>query len=474
MLLPQEIIRHKRDRHTLSGTQIQSFVRGIADESISEAQIAAFAMAVFLNGMSHNECVDLSLAMRDSGRVLSWQALNLNGPVLDKHSTGGVGDTVSLLLGPLLAACGGFNPMISGRGLGHTGGTLDKLSAIPGYNAFPSFDVFQATVREAGTAIIGQTRDLAPADKRFYAVRDVTASVESIALITASILSKKLAAGLDALVMDVKVGSGAFMPTLALSRALAQSIVDVGSGAGLKVSALLTDMNESLAPCAGNALEVACAIDYLIGKARPERLHEVTLALAAEALLAGALAHDLADARQQLEAALDSGAAAERFAKMVRCLGGPSDLLERPEAYLAKAPFEIELSAPRSGVIQAFDTRKLGLAIVMLGGGRQHSTQAIDLAVGLSHIARRGTHLNAGDPLLRLHARSVDDAAKAAEILLQAIVIDDAPPDDFPLVWQRVNADSISSSRPPCKKEDAMPTLDSNRAYASSKIGQRK
>jgi len=440
MFLPQEIIRHKRDKQVLCASEIQDFVKGITDNSVSEAQIAAFTMAVFLNDMNRDECVDLTLAMRDSGRVMEWQSLGLNGPIVDKHSTGGVGDVVSLMLGPMFAACGGFNPMISGRGLGHTGGTLDKLGSIPGYNPFPSPELLKATVREAGTAIIGQTGDLAPADKRIYAARDVTATVESIPLITASILSKKLAAGLDALVMDVKVGSGAFMPTPELSVALARSIVAVGTGAGLKVSALLTDMNQSLAPCAGNAIEVRCAIDYLTGKTRPARLHEVTMALCAEGLVSSGLARNLAEARETLQASLDSGAAVERFARMVRLLGGPADLVERPDAYLEKAPVVVSLPAPRSGVVAAFDTRALGLAVVALGGGRLRSDQVIDPAGGFSEIVELGASVKSGEPLLRVHARSDSAAALAIDMALKAISIDEQARSEPPLVWQRIGA----------------------------------
>ena len=440
MLLPQEIIRHKRDKQVLSAAEIKAFIEGITDNRVSEAQIAAFTMAIFLNGMNRNECVDLTLAMRDSGRVMEWQSLDLPGPIIDKHSTGGVGDVVSLMLGPLLAACGGFNPMISGRGLGHTGGTLDKLASIPGYNPFPTPEQLKKTVREAGTAIIGQTADLAPADKRIYAARDVTATVESIPLITASILSKKLAAGLDALVMDVKVGSGAFMPTPELSVALARSIVEVGSGAGLNVSALLTDMNQSLAPCAGNAIEVLVAIDYLSGKARPARLHEVTMALCAEVLVSARLADDLIEAREKLLTALDSGAAAERFARMVRLLGGPADLLERPTAYLQSAPVIVDFAAPRAGFITSFDTRALGLAVVALGGGRLRSEQEIDPVVGISDIAELNAKVAAGEPLLRIHARTPEAAANAAATLGKAISIGDQPAVEPALVWQRIEA----------------------------------
>ena len=440
MLLPQEIIRHKRDKQVLPTEEIQAFVRGITDNSVSEAQIAAFTMTIFLNGMSRDECVDLTLSMRDSGRVMEWKSLDLGGPIVDKHSTGGVGDVVSLMLGPMFAACGGFNPMISGRGLGHTGGTLDKLGTIPGYNPFPSLELLRTTVREAGTAIIGQTNDLAPADKRIYAARDVTATVESIPLITASILSKKLAGGLDALVMDVKVGSGAFMPTPELSVALAESIVAVGTGAGLNVSALLTDMNQSLAPCAGNAIEVVCAIDYLTGKSRPARLHEVTMALCSEGLLASGLAKDLNDARHKLQASLDSGAAVERFSKMVRLLGGPGDLVDRPDAYLEKAPIVIDLLASRSGFVTAFDTRALGLAVVALGGGRLRSDQVIDPAVGFSSIVEMGSRIESGEPLLQIHARTAETAALAADMVKSAIVIEDLQRTLPPLVWQRISA----------------------------------
>jgi len=440
MLLPQEIIRHIRDKQVLPAEEIQAFVRGITDESVSEAQIAAFTMAVFLNGMSRDECVDLTLAMRDSGRVMEWKSLDLSGPIVDKHSTGGVGDVVSLMLGPMFAACGGFNPMISGRGLGHTGGTLDKLGSIPGYNPFPSLEQLKKTVREAGTAIIGQTPDLAPADKRIYAARDVTATVESIPLITASILSKKLAAGLDALVMDVKVGSGAFMPTPELSVALAKSIVAVGTGAGLNVSALLTDMNQSLAPCAGNAIEVRCAIDYLTGKSRPARLHEVTLALCAEGLVSSGLAKSLDDARIKLQASLDSGAAADRFSRMVALLGGPADLVERPDAYLECAPVVVDVRATRSGVVAAFDTRSLGLAVVALGGGRLRSDQLIDPAVGFTDIVEMGTPIQHSEPLLRIHARTEAAADRAAAMVQQAILIEDQSRSAPPLVWQRISA----------------------------------
>ena len=414
MSLTQEIIRKKRDRQALSRDEIADFVRGVVDGSVANEQVAAFAMAVYFNDMSLSECVALTLAQRDSGQVLSWDAFDLPGPLIDKHSTGGVGDLTSLLLGPMVAACAGFVPMISGRGLGHTGGTLDKLAAIPGYNLVPEARTFQRIVREVGVAIIGQTAQLAPADKRIYAIRDVTATVESIAMITASILSKKLAAGLEGLTMDIKVGSGAFMPTYEKSLELARSIVEVGNGAGMKTTAVLTDMNQPLAPCAGNALEVRCAIDYLTGHRRPARVHEVTLALAAQMLVLGGLAGDTAQACAKLNAALDSGAAAERFARMVRALGGPADLIDAPERHLGRAAVSLPVAAPRAGYVTRIDCRALGLAVVGLGGGRRRPEDAIDYRVGLTDLVELGQYVEAGAPLAQIHASDRPAAEQAA------------------------------------------------------------
>jgi len=416
--LPQEVIRKKRDGAVLANSEIAAFVQGITRDEVSEGQIAAFAMAVFFNGMNAGERVALTTAMRDSGRVLDWKPLHLPGPIVDKHSTGGVGDVVSLMLGPMVAACGGYVPMISGRGLGHTGGTLDKLDSIPGYQTNITNEKFQQVVRDVGVAIIGQTADLAPADKRMYATRDVTATVESIPLITASILSKKLAAGLDALVMDVKAGSGAFMPTMEKSIELARSIVEVGNGAGVKTSAIITDMNESLAPCAGNAIEVICALDYLSGKSRPARLHEVTMALCVELLLTAGLADSESAATQALARCLDNGRAAELFAKMVVELGGPHDLFEASDRYLITAPIIKTVHAARDGFISAIDTRALGLAVVSLGGGRRRASDKIDFTVGLNNFAALGASVKAGDLLATVYARdahAVDEVVRSVE-----------------------------------------------------------
>jgi thymidine phosphorylase len=422
-MLPQEFIRKKRDGQTLTPSEITEFITGVAEDRVSEAQIAAFTMATYFNGMSRDEAVALTLAMRDTGQVLDWRGCHLNGPVVDKHSTGGVGDVVSLMLGPMLAACGAYVPMISGRGLGHTGGTLDKLDSIPGYQTNISIEKFQQVVRDVGVAIIGQTAELAPADKRIYATRDVTATVESIPLITASILSKKLAAGLDTLVMDVKVGSGAFMPTLDKSRELAKSIVAVGVGACMRTTALLTDMNELLAPCAGNAIEVKCAIDYLTGVSRPARLHAVTMALCEELLLSSKVFETKMAANQALERSLNSGQAAEVFAKMVAALGGATDFVERSQHYLPVAPIVMPVIAQSSGVLTAMDTRAIGMAVVGLGGGRMRSTDAIDFSVGIRHMAALGTRIEKGDTIAEIAAKTEADASRAALEIANAVTL---------------------------------------------------
>jgi thymidine phosphorylase len=371
--------------------------------------------------------------------VLRWQ---LPGPTLDKHSTGGVGDNVSLVLAPAVAACGGFVPMISGRGLGHTGGTLDKLEAIPGYDAKPDIARLTAVVREAGCAIIGQTADLAPADKILYAIRDVTATVESIDLITASILSKKLAAGLAGLVLDVKWGSGAFMTGFADARALALSLVGVANGAGLLTTALLTDMNEPLASCAGNALETRHAIAHLLGTRREMRFAEIVAALGGEMLVTGRLAPDLESGRSAIAAAIESGQAAERFAKMVVGLGGPADLMERPDAYLEAAPVIRPVHADRPGFVTAIDARALGIAVVALGGGRTRPQDAIDPAVGLAELAGIGAEASPDAPLAWVHARSEAAAEAAAASLRAAYRIGEERPVPRTVIATRLDRDS--------------------------------
>lgn len=438
MFLPQEIIRKKRNGEALSTQEIQFFVQGITNNTIGEGQIAALAMAVYFKDMTMDERVALTCAMRDSGMVLTWDHLNLGGPIVDKHSTGGVGDVVSLMLGPMVAACGGFVPMISGRGLGHTGGTLDKLDAIPGYQTSVDNDRFLKVVKEAGVAIIGQTGDLAPADKRIYAVRDITATVESIAMITGSILSKKLASGLEALVMDVKVGSGAFMPTFEASEELAKSIVAVANGAGCRTSALLTDMNQVLASSAGNAVEVREAVRYLTGEYRNPRIHEVTMALCAEMLISAGLASDERDARTKLQAVLDNGKAAEIFGRMVTGLGGPADFMERYDAYLPKAAIVRPVFAANSGFVSAMDTRELGLAVVAMGGGRRAAGDKLDYAVGLTDFIRLGQSVDADKPIAMIHAQTEEQFAQAASMVQAAVRIGGERPEALPEVYRRI------------------------------------
>ena len=427
-MLPQEIIRAKRDGQALSGEEIAAFIAGLTSGAVSEGQAAAFAMAVFFRGMDLNERVHLTKAMTRSGAVLDWREAALPGPIVDKHSTGGVGDNVSLMLAPMLAACGAYVPMISGRGLGHTGGTLDKLDSIPGYVSQPDLTLFRRVVAEAGCAIIGQTADLAPADRRLYAIRDVTATVELIALITASILSKKLAAGLQALVMDVKTGSGAFMPTLEGARDLASSIAGVANGAGLPTIALITDMNEPLASAAGNAVEVVNAVDYLTGARRDARLHAVTLALGAELLALSGLATDRPSARAALERALASGAAAERFERMVALLGGPGNFLGQARVALPAAPVVVAAAPLRAGYVEQIDVRAVGVAVVELGGGRARASDAIDPAVGFTRLAGLGAEVSPQSPLALVHARDEARAFAAVERLRAAYRIGAAPP----------------------------------------------
>ncbi|MBO0903222.1 thymidine phosphorylase [Jiella sonneratiae] len=411
-MLPQEIIAAKRDGRTLSEEEIEAFVAGFSNDTISDAQIAAFAMAVIFRGLTRAETVALTGAMRDSGEVMQWP--DLGRPVVDKHSTGGIGDNVSLMLAPILAACGAAVPMISGRGLGHTGGTLDKLESIPGYTIVPDGPTFRRTVGDAGCAIVGQTARLAPADGRFYRVRDVTATVESVPLIVASILSKKLAEGLDALVLDVKTGSGAFMAGEAAARDLAENLVGVAEGAGLKTAALITRMDQALASAAGNAVEVANAVAFLTGVRRDHRLEKVTLALAGEALALSGLAADTAAGEAMARRALEGGAATERFAKMVTSLGGPADFVERMDAHLPHAPLLRPVTVDAAGTVAAVDAKALGLAVVELGGGRRLPEDAIDHAVGLTGLAEIGCARAPGEPLAMVHARDEAGFERAA------------------------------------------------------------
>ncbi|MBS0220146.1 MAG: thymidine phosphorylase [Proteobacteria bacterium] len=438
-MLPQEIIRKKRDGKGLSAEEIAHVVRGITDGSLSEGQVAAFAMAVFFRDMELEERVALTLALARSGVTLDWSDLDLPGPVIDKHSSGGVGDKVSLMLAPIVAACGGFVPMISGRGLGHTGGTLDKLDSITGYETQPDVATFRKVVREVGCAIIGQTDDLAPADRRLYGVRDVTATVESIPLIVGSILSKKIAAGLDGLVMDVKCGSGAFCDSEPMARDLARSIVAVAHRAGLPIVALVTDMDRVLGRNVGNALEMAEVVAYLKGEGRRDpRLHEVVMALAGEMLALGGLAPSVAAGSARAEAALADGRAAEKFARMVAALGGPGDFVDHVDRYLPRAPVVKPCLAERGGYIAGMDARQVGIAVVTLGGGRRHADDAIDPSVGLTDVIDAGARIQPGEALCVVHAANEADADSAIAAIRAAVRIGDARPDARSVVMARI------------------------------------
>jgi len=425
---PQAVIADVRDGRAPDPGALGRFVQGMADGRTSEGQMAAFAMAVRLRGLADADTVRLTLAMRDSGERLTRAMLGIDLPLLDKHSTGGVGDAVSLALAPMLAACGAAVPMLSGRGLGHTGGTLDKLCAIPGYRVDVDTETLRGALRAAGCAIVGAGKGLAPADRRLYAVRDVTATVDAMPLIVASILSKKLAVELDALVLDVKCGSGAFFPDRDDALRLARGLVDVANGAGVACSALITDMGEPLVPAVGNATEMRAVLAYLRGDAQPARMHAACLALGAEVLWRGGLASTPEEAHARLQHSLASGAAAEHFERMVVALGGCSDVLRSGAAALAQAPLQCDVLAPTSGHIRAIDCRRLGELVVDLGGGRRHPDDVIDYAVGLDQLRAIGTVVQAGDPLLRLCLRDAAQEAWARECVLAAFEIGDAAP----------------------------------------------
>lgn len=425
MFLPQNIIAKKRDNEILQNEEICFFVDGLVSNNFNDAQVGAMAMAIFQQGLTPQETVQLTKAMMHSGEVLTWDGLD--GPVVDKHSTGGVGDKVSFMLAAIVASCGGYVPMISGRGLGHTGGTADKLESIAGFNVQPNLSDFKRIVADLGVAIIAQTPELAPADRRLYAIRDVTATVASIPLITASILSKKIAAGLDTLVMDIKVGNGAQMTSLKQAQALAKSITTVANGAGVNTQAIITDMNQVLGSTAGNALEMYETVKYLTGKLREPRLHQVVVTLAKAMLINTKLASDDCDAQTQIDYALASGNAAEIFGKMISALGGPTDFLENPWRSMNKAEYIIEVLAPSHGYISAMQTRDIGFSVVGLGGGRISNDQKIDHSVGFDRVLPIGTRVNRGDIIARVHANSLESAELASKQYIEAISYSSEP-----------------------------------------------
>ncbi len=430
------IIAKVRDGAKPSEAELRWFAGGLGDGAVTDAQAGAFAMAVLLRGLGEEGRVALTKGMRDSGRVLHW---DLNGPVVDKHSTGGIGDCVSLLLAPALAACGAYVPMISGRGLGHTGGTLDKLESIPGFRVALDEAQLRRQMAEVRCAIVAASADIAPADKRLYAVRDVTATVESVDLITASILSKKLSAGLEALVLDVKCGSGAFMDTLEKAEALAQALVSTAQGAGCMTTALITDMSQPLATAAGNALEVIEVMETLTGTSINAALWDLTAALGGEALALGGLAADAEDGAGRIVDALESGQAAEYFGRMVAAQGGPADFVDRWPDRLPSAPVMREVTSESDGFVFAIDGRALGEAVVHLGGGRLREGDRVNPSVGVSELAGLGEQVMRGVPLAMVHAADEAAADRAAAAVLAAYRIATSPPDEPPLVLKRVS-----------------------------------
>ena len=410
MFLPAQIIQKKRDGLVLTEEEIRSFIQGFTRGDVPEYQMAALAMAICFQGMNFDETLGLTRAMVESGQTIAWPP----GPFLaDKHSTGGIGDKTSLLLAPLVACCGVRVPMISGRGLGPTGGTLDKLESLPGYRTDLTLDELMRLTHRVGCAVTGPTPELAPADKKLYALRDVTATVSCRPLIVASIMSKKLAENVDGLVLDVKWGTGAFMRTQPAARELAQALVTVGQRYGKAVVALLTDMNQPLGDCIGNALEVRECLDILAGQSRPADLLAVTLALGGEMLA-------LAGVPNQLEQHLASGAGLAKFQEMIRAQGGDPDRLP-------VAKFRQPIPAPRTGYVHAIACDQLGYAVIALGGGRKIATDSIDFAVGFEHPKKIGDRVEAGSPLAVMHANDADRGASAAAMVQQAYDIRPAP-----------------------------------------------
>ena len=408
-MIPQEIIRKKRENTILSNQEIEAFVNGLTDSSFSDSHIAAMSMAIFLNGMNEEETLNLTKAMTHSGNILKWESLIDDPFICDKHSTGGVGDKVSLILAPVIAACGGYVPMISGRGLGHTGGTLDKFDSIPNYNTQPDIKTFQKVVKDIGCAIIGQTPDLAPADKKLYAIRDVVGTVESIPLITSSILSKKIAAGINSLILDVKIGNGSFNATKKIADELSKSLVKVAKSAGLKCTAIITDMNQVLGFNAGHSLEIAECINYLTCHNKNKRLESIINKLSVELLCMNdnSLTND--SALNKIITVLENGKAGEKFEQMVAALGGPSNILSNYNNILPNAKYTEEILSNHEGYIESISTRELGIILIELGGGRKKITDKINYSVGFSDVIGIGKKVEKKCPLLKIHADNKDD-----------------------------------------------------------------
>jgi thymidine phosphorylase len=431
----QAILAKVRNKSSLSRDEMVWFAKGLSDGKVTDAQAGAFSMAVALNGLGSQQArTDWTLAMRDSGKILSWE---VGSPVLDKHSTGGIGDCVSLILAPLLASIGVCVPMISGRGLGHTGGTLDKLESIPGVKVMHSEERLVEIIESCGCIIAGANENIAPADRRLYAVRDVTSTVDSLDLITASILSKKLASGLDGLVLDIKCGSGAFMADLNQATELAKALVKTANEAGCATTALITDMNQPLAPAMGNALEIVEVMRVLSGET-VGRLRSITVSLGAEILKAQKIYNNISQATNELERNLNSGAALKKFSEMISLMGGPINFGQDFNRYLPEATAVIEVFAPEAGYLAQWDGRSLGNIVVKLGGGRLVETDQVDHAVGFSEIASIGTKLSKGSPILKIHATRIDHAEEAKRQVLAAFRLSDSAPKETELVLKRI------------------------------------
>lgn len=436
MKIPYEIIRKKRDGEVLNKDEIFSFISGAIKNDISDAQISAFCMSVFFNGMTLQEKTYFTNAMIDSGKIINWE--HLNGPVADKHSTGGVGDKVSLILAPIVASCGLFVPMIAGRGLGHTGGTIDKLESIPGYNTSPEENKFKNIVKNVGCGIIGQTNNLAPADKIFYAIRDVTATIESVPLITASILSKKIAAGISGLVMDVKTGNGAFAKNFSFAKEIAESIVLVSKKIGLKASALITDMNQPLGFTTGNSVEVKEAVDFLVGKKRNMRLNELIIELAGDMLSNNGICDSIESGKKLAQNKLSEGYPAECFNKMVSNLGGPINFIKTYSNDLIIASFKKYIKAEKAGYVCAFDTLKLGQALTLIGGGRKKRGDEIDHSLGFKVNASLGDWVEKGQKILTVYLKTEDQFCIISNFIKGSYKISLKKPKSLPLIIKRV------------------------------------
>lgn len=436
-MLIKEIIKNKRDNKELTQQEMEFFVDSVVNGNATNEQISAFTMAVFFNKLNLTERKFLTLAMRNSGEVIEFEDLT-DMPIVDKHSTGGVSDSVSLPLAPIVAACGAYVPMITGKGLGHTGGTTDKLNSIQGYNTAPTTAEFKKVVKEVGCAVIGQTANLAPADKRIYTIRDTTATVDSIDLICSSILSKKLASGIKNLVMDVKTGSGAFMQTIEDAENLAQNIVNIANSVGVPSVALITDMNEALGRNIGNSLEILETIDFLTNKPVDSKLKEVTMELAAQMLLISNIATTKQQALEKVNYALESGKAAQIFANMVKALGGSADIINNPTKYLPVAKYTADIFLNKTGVITNINNYELGMTLVHLGGGRKAADDVLDLSVGLTNVKKVGEIVDSSNPFATLHYNNKNDVENITNILNNCITVGNNAP-KYTAIYKVIN-----------------------------------